>query len=228
MINSESEKGRAAFSQTVISHTSIAFLKQCAGYEAAKNGDLPAAGRVVKACVKQNKLDFLVAQYPNAVVVPVLSSNMLPLAYAMHIGLPVYSGVYYNGTEKRKTMGAMQRLLCKCIFEGKIKRNTAYILADDVVTQGGVMEGLKRFIISQGGIVVAATALALAFGSGILTPQREILCRLKRQFGDGLYRFLSAYRPDTGIEELTHSQARYLLHFSRIENAEKKAKRFAG
>ena len=74
-------------------HTSIAFLKRCYGFYKAKNGDFISALNVVSKCIKQDRLRKLREQYPNAVLIPVLGQNQLPLALAYEIGLPLWFNV---------------------------------------------------------------------------------------------------------------------------------------
>jgi len=198
-------------------HTSIAYLKRCDGFEDAKLGDISAACFVVKKCVKANKLSAVREKYPNAILLPILSRNALPLALAYAIGLPVWRYLYLSHTQFRKELCAAQRLLHKPIFFGYIERNLEYIIVDDVVTQGGTVSALRKHVITNGGVVVAVVALAYAVGSHDIAPTDESLTRLKAKHGD-----MTCFLQETGIaatmNELTNSQVRYLLRFSRIES----------
>jgi len=203
-------------------HTSISFLKHCLCYEAAKNGDLDAARFVVSRCVKQDRLCELRENYPDAVLLPVLSRNQLPLALALAIGLPIWIHVYLLQTVSRKLLSAAQRLLHIPIFIGYVQKDMKYILVDDVITQGGTIAALRRFVKTQGGTVVAVVALAYAIGSHAVAPMKRIAVRLMLKFGMALILFLRMLGIAVSVQGLTNSQAKYLLRFASLDNIEKK------
>jgi hypothetical protein len=203
-------------------HTSIAFLKRCCGFQEAKNGDLHWAEYVVSKCIKKNRVQELRKQYPNAVLIPILGQNQLPLALAYEIGLPVWVNVFLLCGISRKDLCAIHRLLHKSVFFGYIKKNTEYILVDDIVTQGGTILALRNFIMIQGGDVVAVVALAYAVGSQYIAPLKKNIVKLFLKFGSRLIHFLKKYGIAVCFRELTNSQVKYLNRFKSFENIVKK------
>lgn len=203
-------------------HTSIAYLKRCLGFEDAKKGDLDAAQFVVSRCVKQHRLCALRKQFPDAVLLPVLGKNRLPLALAQIIGLPIWFNVFLLHTVSRKYLCAFQRLLHKPVFTGRIQCGVAYILVDDVITQGGTVAALREFVLVRGGKVVAVVALAYAIGSHDVAPAKKHLVRLILKFGSALIQLLQILNVAYSVQELTNSQARYLLRFGSVRNMMKK------
>jgi hypothetical protein len=203
-------------------HTSIAFLKRCVCFEDAKNGDLDAAQFVVSRCVKHNRLCDLREKYPDAVLLPVLGRNQLPLALALAIGLPIWTHVYLLQTVSRRVLNAAQRLLHIPVFMGYIKEGSEYILVDDVITQGGTITALRRFVVARGGTVVAVVALAYAIGSHAVAPTKRTLIRLTVKFNAALILLLRMLGIAASAQGLTNSQARYLLCFASLGNIEKK------
>lgn len=206
-------------------HTSISFLKKCKGYTAAKNGDLEAAKLVVAQCAKSVRILELHDRYPEAILIPVMSQNMLPLALALHIGLPIHIGIGYVRESCRRNMSAMQRLLNTPSFHGDICRGTVFILVDDVVTQGGLMASLRRYILLCGGKIAAVVALAYACGSKTLALTEKNLHSLNQKFGHPLFDFLQDFGIATVPDHLTNSQAIYLLSFDSVKNMRKFAQK---
>jgi len=199
-------------------HTSIAYLKRCPSFICAKNGDMNAAIHIVERCVKVKRINDLEENYPNSVLLPVINGrNVLPLALAQRISLPVWKDVILRSTISRKNLLAIQRLLHKPIFIGYIQKGLDYIIVDDIVTQGGTISALREFVIARGGRVVAVVALAFSIGSHYIAPTKEILIRLFLKFGNSLYK-LELEGFVGSFAELTYSQIRYLIKFSSVQN----------
>jgi phosphoribosylpyrophosphate synthetase len=203
-------------------HTSIAYLKRQPGFEDAKNGDINAAHLVVSQCVKHDRIKMLRERYPHAILLPVLSRNKLPLALAQAIGLPIWTEVRLVHTVHRKFLSAIQRLLHKPVFAGSVQSGTEYILVDDVITSGGTISELRRFVLRQGGVVVAVVALAFAIGSTAVAPMKRYFVRLMVKFGMTLPSLLKMYGVVISVWCLTNSQVKYLLRFSSVGNIAKK------
>ncbi|MCL1864020.1 MAG: phosphoribosyltransferase [Defluviitaleaceae bacterium] len=203
-------------------HTSIAYLKNCFGYEDARNGNILAAQYVVRRCVKPKRLAKFRKRFAGAFVVPVISGkNALPTALANETGLKLWDKVYRIDTVKRKQLPAIKRLQHKPVFRGAVKRGAKYVIVDDVITQGGTVVALRNYILSNGGKVVAVMALAYSIGSYHIAPTREKYVRLFLKFGSSIF-----WMQDVGLissfEEMTNSQARYLLMFSSTRRIHKK------
>ena len=203
----------------VCGQTSISFLKSCAGFTEAKEGDLKAATAVVTTCVKAKHLSELKKRYPNAELLPVMTENKLPIALAQNIGLKVCKTVSTHRSCQRKNMRAMERLLYQPTFKGNVNHNTSYILVDDILTQGGTVSALRKYVIAGGGNVVAVAVLAHAVGSKTLPPKQQTLRRLQAKFGSQpLKAVLQQYCIANSIDELTNQQAEYLLRFNGLSN----------
>jgi hypothetical protein len=206
-------------------YTTLAYLRRCEGYDAAKyHGDANAADRIIKKCVSADKLRLIQAKYPGAFLLPVLKKdNALPLSLCVNIGLPVCLSVVCQSARERKYMPAIQRILYKPVFRGEIVPGRPYILVDDVITQGGTMAALMQFVSQNGGRVPAILSLTYAKGSRRIAPAKESLITLTHRFGNRLVDFLD----DCGmgrdaVSQLTHSEIRYLMKFSSVENMKKK------
>jgi len=199
-------------------HTSIAYLRRCSGFNCAKNGNMNAAIHIIERCVKVNRIKYLEEKYPNSVLLPVINGrNVLPLALAQKINLPIWKNVFLINTVPRKKLLAIQRLLHKPVFIGHIQKGLDYIIVDDIVTQGGTISTLREFVIARGGRVVAVVALAFSIGSHYIAPTQEILIRLFLKFGNVLYK-LELEGCIGSFAELTYSQIRYLIKFSSVQN----------
>ena len=203
-------------------HTSLAYLKHCRGFDCAKNGDFEAACFVVSKCSKPDRLQNLRKNHPNSFLLPVVNQNLLPLALAQAINLPIWCHVYIVDHIQRKALPAIQRLQHRPVFAGYIKENLEYIIVDDIITQGGTISALRDFVMARGGKVVAVTALAFSIGSHDIAPTKRIVFRLTLKFGHQIH-LLNNAGILKSFETLTHSQARYLLMFSSVWNILKKA-----
>jgi len=206
-------------------HTSLSYLKHCKGFEEAKNGDMNAAIDVVKKCVKTNRLQEFRAEYSDSFLLPVRSRNMLPLALSYEIGLKIWDQVFLKSTIHRKSLYAIQRLQHSPVFVGHIQKDMTYIIVDDIVTQGGTISALRKHVLAYGGKVAAIVALAYAIGSYDIAPTRGIMVRLLVKFGDSICQFQSIGLVNS-FDELTNSQAKYLLRFSSIHNIFKKIAKY--
>lgn len=151
-------------------------------------------------------------------LIPVITKNKLPLVLARAIGLKINGKIHQIKTTDRKIMNAMERLLDKPIFKGRVKKGETYIIVEDIITQGGTVAALRRHIIKQGGIVLAVIALACSAGSSILAPRFEDVILLVQKFEYTIIiQILTKYRISNAIWELTKSQIRYLLRFKEIK-----------
>lgn len=203
----------------VYAHTSISFLKRCPGYEKAKRGNMQAALMTVKKCIKPERIAELRRKYPQAVLLPVMTENRLPEALAQTIGLKTNTGVHEEKTQNRKRLSAMERLLDKPSFRGKIKKGESYIIIDDVVTQGGTISELRKHVILCGGSVVAVVALAISAGSHIIALGLQDAFELTNKFSfQSITSVLRKYYIAYELWELTRPQARYLLRFNELDN----------
>lgn len=212
-------------------HTSIDFLRNHGNRELflkAKSGDETAAVELVKKCIKEDRIIQLRSKYPEALIIPVLAKeragyNVIPLAYAKVIqniaGLDIDDkNIFQINTTNHTGACAMQRLLNRAVFDGTVRNGYNYIIVDDVVTQGGTVSCLRHFIKDNGSNVAAVSALAFNRDSSTIALQPETHEDILKKFGrDELEAFLKEKRITRGIEELTNSEARYLLKFKDVD-----------
>lgn len=203
----------------VYGHTSVSYLKHCPGFERAKNGDFQAAADVVDMCIKPSRIADFRKKYSNSVLLPIITNNRLPEAFARKVGMNVHTGVYASDTRCRKTLSAMERLLHKPYFAGKISAGVDYVIVDDVVTQGGTISELRKYVMLNGSTITAVTALAFSADSRIIAPDTQDIYSLINKFTYSLIiDILRKYRIADDVWELTRPQVRYLLRFEKTEH----------
>lgn len=222
----------------VITHTSLTYLQAQPGYERAKKGlDRVAAAEVVKKVCKKDKIIELGKNFPDALLVPASRQdeqghNLLPIAYAYYIqhltGLKVVRDVYQASSKIGHTKAKFKhRFVGIPTVGGAVQKDQMYIIVDDVVAGGGTAGAFRDYITDiGGGTVVAVTALAvpmkpgMSFG-GVLSPREDIIQKLEQKFGrDTLNRLLKNYNRGT-IDELSNSEAKWLLSFGSIDSIRK-------
>jgi len=187
---------------------------------------MQAALMVASLSVKLQRIKELRNKYPFAILLPIMGRNKLPVALALLTGLNVCFSVHEIQTIKRKELSAMERLLYKPQFCGSISPGNDYIIVDDIVTQGGTVSALRQFILSNGGFVVAITALAYSIGSGIIAPIPERVCQLVDKFEYSyMINILRSYNMANELQEMTNSQIKYLTRFKTLERIVKKIKK---
>jgi len=209
-------------------YTSISYLKRCHGYEAAKEkGDIKAAEKVLKMCLNDEKMRSIREKYADAILIPVIDrDNALPIAFADYIGLAVCMSVLCLKIVSRKNLSAMERILYKPHFYGYIEPNKAYLLVDDIMTQGGTLSSLIQFTIKSGGYVCAVIVLAYAKYSRKLMSKYKNLIVLKQRFGEEIVDLFKYFGISEGeIHYFTHPEMMYLMKFSNIENIKKKLRK---
>lgn len=139
-------------------HTSLSFLKKCPGFYSAKCGDLQAARNIVSKCIKSQCIEELRQKYPDAVLLPVMTNNKLPLALAQAIGLELCSGAVLRRDKRSAQMYIPGWYLCQLEFLPLAARR--YILVDDIITPNGAIYTLQKHVLNCGGKVEAVVALA--------------------------------------------------------------------
>lgn len=213
-----------------IGQTSIDFIRNHGNRELfmqAKAGDEIAAVELIRRCIKKEKVFSLYNQYPDAVILPVMAKertgyNVIPLAYAKVMssisGFRINEDIFQINSPHHTGACAMERLINRPVFDGKVQLGYNYIVVDDVVTQGGTVSRLRHYILDNGGKVAAVSALAFAKESSTIALQPQTYGEIIQKFGrDSLARFLQEKDIVRGIEELTNSEGRYLLKFKDVE-----------
>lgn len=201
----------------VYRHTSISFLKRRRGFYDAKKGSMDKALTVVSKCVKSKTIVEIKQKYPDAILIPVISNNKLPEALAMALNLPIHTNVHIYNSHVRKTLSAIERLLHKPCFSGKIIKGEDYIIVDDIITQGGTISALRKHIVTNGGTVVAVAVLASSIDSQIIAPKRDDIINLISKYSlSSITYLLKKYNIANDIHELTRAQIKYLLRFKDL------------
>lgn len=202
----------------IFTHTSVSFLKQCMEFNKAKFGNMESAKKVVDQCIKLDKINELKQKYPDAILLPVISRNKLPHAFAEKIKMEICTTVHICSSVKRKFLSGMERLVHRPVYKGIINTGKKYIIVDDIVSQGGTIAELRKFIINQGGIVCAITALTHSISGGVIAPDDENIIDLCEKYPEFLTtNFLKNYFNVDSAKELTNPQIKYLLSFKNTQ-----------
>ena len=106
-------------------------------------------------------------------------------------------------------------------------KNANYLLVDDVLTHGGTLNSLKRYIEKNGGNVIDIAVLAHPkFNDPKLSAQnkasfaitKELTAKLRERFGRGnLKLLLRKHHIAHSVEDLTFSEASYISLFSSLQ-----------
>lgn len=197
-------------------------LSAHSGYAAAKAGSVQSATAVVEALLSEPALEDIsgcLCGKETFVIAPIkppgASDNVLAYTFAEivagELGIDVFDGVFQYPRGKRDLQNFWMRLSNPAEFYGDIAVGCDYILADDVLTVGGTLSGLRALIESQGGRVICMTALAGGrAGTVPISLDSETSQGLKSRFGASLNEMLKK-ELGYGVEQLTEPEARKLL-----------------
>lgn len=213
----------------LFAHTTIAAMKRHPDYQAAKNGDVQAAERFVAAMVKPERVRELARRYPAAIVVPVTEIegtgryNAIPRALANYIAdvgdLRIEESIVQTSAQHRGDKDAVGRLLTRKEFVGKVRQGAAYIMVDDVATQGGTFHELRHYLANNGADAVAAASLAFSRGNNIIPIQEQTVNELAGRFGrERLEGFLTDNNINGTLEALTEGEGRAICRFKSFES----------
>lgn len=213
----------------LFAHTTIAAMKRHPDYQAAKNGDVQAAERFVAAMVKPERVRELARRYPDAIVVPVTEIegtgryNAIPRALANYIAdvgdLRIEESIVQTSAQHRGDKDAVGRLLTRKEFVGKVRQGAAYIMVDDVATQGGTFHELRHYLANNGADAVAAASLAFSRGNNIIPIQEQTVNELAGRFGrERLEECLIDNNISGTLEALTEGEGRAICRFKSFES----------
>ena len=118
-------------------------------------------------------------------------TNAIPFALASLIaedlGCEMDDKILQVARPGRSTLKKFPRFLWQPAFGGVVRPDRAYIIVDDVCTNGGTLAALRSHIVANGGTVVAATTLAHTTGSSQPFPiERATQGMLRSFYGDAL------------------------------------------
>lgn len=208
--------------------TSIASLRRYPDFNRAKSGSLSAALKTTRSFVSKDCMPA----FRNSIFCPVIAIeeaglNMLPLALAKHLskltGLPFDSRIVQVNSTCHTGASAMERLQRRPVFSGHVQPKASYVIVDDVVTTGSTVQALRLYLRDHGASVSAFVVLAGSYsvttGSSLTVDQTaETAARINFKFGRRrLDSFLREYGIAESAQDLTNSQARYLLSFGDLD-----------
>jgi hypothetical protein len=196
-------------------------------YEAAKlKGNYEAAQQIVKKMINDHVLDRMVDDItPHIhrkrellVTVPhppfddgngigaglerrVSVRNALPFQFggeiAEQLGATLDTGIVQIGRVGRTKLKPFERFLYQPIYDGVVRTDAAYLLADDVCTLGSTLASLRSHIVAKGGTVCSFGVLASGAGQWVPLAISGKTCQLLEElFGSSLSPFW--------IEEIGH------------------------
>ena len=201
-------------------------------YAEAKAGDDQAAFDLVSALVTEENLSTAATRFKGATFVPVSmidkdGANRIPTALAYHYANAAEGFVSDSIFESRKAyhtgMNAMERLVSRAAFSGKVESGRKYVLVDDVTTVGSTLADLASFIQENGGEVIGSVLLANATRSGNMFANVKTLKRLEAQYGNEI-RELFNIEPSA----LTQEEAQYLIGFRNADELRSSAVKAQG
>ncbi|MDR1951992.1 MAG: hypothetical protein LBQ37_00565 [Elusimicrobiota bacterium] len=198
--------------------TNIETLRNTAGYDEGKAGNMKAAQLLIRNLMskpkRQKRVDELIERNPGAIVVGVHAEeangiNYIPSMFADYIearakGLGKETGKNYNITADDKITQAnkvsrteknrKERTDSVPTFKGKVVKGGKYILTDDAAAMGTTLSTLRYYVESNGGEVVDVITLAAGRNGPQLTPDPKKVVdfdkQLKVEFGISLRQLL--------------------------------------
>jgi hypothetical protein len=204
----------------VMIHADELTVKRHPQFQAAKGGDIVAAGLLVAALASPDCMATLASSLQNRQVelVPVhaLESagvNEIPIALAKYVAkqlrISVNESIVQVNSVGHTGASGFHRLAHQARFIGNVVPERQYFLVDDFVGQGGTLANLIGFIHANGGSVLGATVLTGKPYSVKLAPDLALVQALRNKHGKG---FEDWWRQEFGFgfDCLTRSETRYL------------------
>lgn len=202
--------------------TSLANLKKHPHYAKAKSGCLDSAKNVVSDMVKN--MSGQVTRSPEIILIPILSKNKLPLAFAellsQTFGNRIETKVSIINYMKHTNADHLSRLVFKPEFFGTPNHHEKYFLIDDVCTTGSTLICLRNYLLSYQCIVTGGAVLATASFGGVVGIYKLHVKILYAKFGHCLDGFLKTYSIADNATQLTNAQALILLRFANLKDLE--------
>jgi len=217
----EGGKGLPESAEPVFDYRNDIPIKRHPDYKAAKAGDTEAAARMVRDMVKPESLEASRKLGPDVIYVPVHAEeaggrNSIPLAlaaaHARAAGARVALGIVQTNKAFHTGAGAMERIMNRAEFAGKVEPGQRYVLVDDVSTMGSTLADLAAYIQRNGGKVEGSRLLVNAARGGKITPEPKVIKQLEARHGQ-------AIRETVGIsaDQLTGPESQYLIGFKSAD-----------
>ena len=197
-------------------------------YEAAKAGDVVAAGRLVLDLIKPETVDMVNKQVGEGAIfsapyaIEKTGHNKIPNAIAEYYAIQINGIVDLSIVQSSKAYhtgaGAMERLISRVTFNGDIEKGGNYVLVDDVTTMGGTLAELNNYIQQGGGKVGGIVTVSNASRAHILIPQKTVIREIERRYGNEIREI---FKIDP--KALTTAEAGYLIRFRDAESLRNRA-----
>lgn len=197
-------------------------------YRNAKGGSADAGFRIAKDLIPPSLLNRVErTAESNSVLVPMYSPersgyNKIPIGMAAYIsertGIPLTPNIVQSSTVGHTGAGAMDRMVARPLFGGKVDNGQSHILVDDVITLGGTMGEASNYIQSLGGDVGGIISLINKSKGDRINPSEGLVKDIRNRFGN-------APEEEFGIvpEALTRPEAEYLARFGSANNLRNRA-----
>ena len=212
----------------VIRNGNLGELEKEPEYQAAKAGDIVAAGELVNRLIKRETLEQIQAMIGNRkpIIVAVVAeeatgNNAIPFATAKAIGreldLPVDErNIVQINKVARTHKGIDHRFAFQPVFDGEVQQGREYLIVDDTSTVGGTIASLKGYIENRGGKVVGATVMTAHDTSLELPITQKMLDNIQRKHGNAMNEFWQK-EFGYGIDKLTNYEAGHLRKAQNVE-----------
>lgn len=215
--------------------------------------DMTAATDIVAECIDPNAIENIIdlvleTDRDPLVVMPhpefdseathdcFLPTNAIPFAFAGYLaaslGCEVDNEIGEIARPGRTKLSRVARFLWQPKFSGVVSRKHAYIIVDDVCTICGTLAALRSHIVSNGGTVVAVSALGRADGCRTvpLPIAADTLSMIYSGFGAGI-RELWLEEVGHELSCLTEMEGRFLAwwhseHCAAVRSGDEALQRF--
>lgn len=204
----------------VVLHADELDVKSHIRFQAAKGGDIVAAGELTAEFVHHEKVEILSSMIAGREVelVPIhaLESegvNQIPVALAKSLSrklsIQINNSIVQSNSVGHTGASGFHRLANQALFDGEVAPGQRYLVVDDFVGQGGTLANLVGFISSRGAEAIGATVLTGKPYSAKLAPDEQAIEALRHKHGQLLENW---WRESFGFgfDSLTRSEARYL------------------
>jgi hypothetical protein len=212
----------------VIVHTILRQRDDHPGFALAKGGDPDAAFELAFDLLNDAAVGHLreALTDTDARLLPVVADealgfNAIPDAMAqilaIELDFPAIAGEIVQTNKVGHTRAkAFQRFVTPALFDGRVERDANYVLVDDHVGLGGTLANLRGHIETNGGHVIAMTALTESRDGRMISLRPETFDMLWVKHGetlDQLWNDQFGY----GIDCLTEVEAQVLCRQSSVE-----------
>lgn len=202
-------------------------------YSKAKAGCIQSACALVKTLISDELIADLRHHYGRDVefIAPIAmemnGTNAIPKALAVYFskltGGTVTQGVLQVNKTFHTGANAMERLIARPLFRGKISRGQKYVIVDDVLTMGGTTAELANFIQEGQGIVAGVVVIANASRSLKLIASPMQVRELEKRHASAIEDLLGIHP-----RALTFEEANYLIGFRTTDELRNRAIRATG